>query len=253
MIEKQVTKNSWFPSADSSRSLSNAHKVDLHIHSNFSDGKLSIPEIVDLYGANQYSAIAITDHLCEDQGIIGKFSQRFEISLNLTKMESYWKILKQEQHRAWQEYQMLLIPGYEITKNSFANSRSAHFLVLGIEDYICPNLPVEEILKKAKDLGGYTIAAHPFHTGEWEFQSFYLWSRREKLEFLIDAWEVNCRKKMYRELLNSELPIIANSDFHHLGHFNSWKSRFQDASSLVSLFSQVQARRLDFFLETSIN
>lgn len=33
-------------------------KCDLHIHSNFGDGKPSISEIVDLYGQNGFGAIA---------------------------------------------------------------------------------------------------------------------------------------------------------------------------------------------------
>ena len=39
--------------------------ADLHVHSNFSDGALSIPELVDLYGLQGFGAIAITDHICE--------------------------------------------------------------------------------------------------------------------------------------------------------------------------------------------
>ncbi len=40
---------------------------DFHIHSNFSDGRFSIPEIVDLFGGRGFGAIAITDHLCEER------------------------------------------------------------------------------------------------------------------------------------------------------------------------------------------
>ena len=37
-------------------------KGDLHIHSNFSDGKFSIQELVDKYSEKEYNVISITDH-----------------------------------------------------------------------------------------------------------------------------------------------------------------------------------------------
>ena len=46
--------------------------ADFHVHSTFSDGKLSIPEVVDLFGSRGFGAIAITDHLCEERTLIGK-------------------------------------------------------------------------------------------------------------------------------------------------------------------------------------
>ena len=36
--------------------------IDLHIHSNFSDGKLSPKEIIDIAIKNKIQTISITDH-----------------------------------------------------------------------------------------------------------------------------------------------------------------------------------------------
>ena len=55
---------------------------------------------------------------------------------------------------------MLVLPGYEITKNSIYNHRSAHVLILGIADWIDPNLEIIEILKQAREKKALTIAAH---------------------------------------------------------------------------------------------
>ena len=38
------------------------YKVNLHCHSTYSDGKLTVEEIKELYKANGYSAVAFTDH-----------------------------------------------------------------------------------------------------------------------------------------------------------------------------------------------
>lgn len=102
---------------------------------------------------------------------------------------------------------------------------------------------------------GLVIAAHPFHTGEFEFQTFYLWSRREKLSPLIDAWEMNYRKKVCQDVLHSGLPLIANSDFHHLGHFDSWKSKIRcdgtQETLLKSLFKSIRDQHVAFFLDSA--
>lgn len=228
-------------------------KCDLHIHSQFSDGKLSVSQIVDLYGSHGYGAIAMTDHLCETSGVVGRVSHSLKYSLNENTFSLYMDTLRREAERAWKQYNMLLIPGYEITKNSFVNSRSAHILVLGIDQFISPNLSVDNILYEAKTAEALTIAAHPFYTGDFEFQTFHLWSRKEELKAYIDAWEVNYRKRICEEVLISGLPLIANSDFHHLGHFQSWKTKIEAERNLASVFNAIQMQNIDLFMESVQN
>jgi hypothetical protein len=227
-------------------------KCDLHIHSQFSDGKLSIGEIVDLYGRRNFGAIAITDHLCEKMGVIGRVSHGLRYSLTKESFSPYLETLKREADRAMKKYGMLLIPGFEITKNSFINHRSAHILILGTTEFIDPELSVDEILERAKAARAFTIAAHPFHTGEFEFQTFHLWSRREKIKGLIDAWEVNCRRAISSEILTAHLPLIANSDFHHWGHFASWKTRVLAEPEIQSVFDGIRLQKIDFFLDQDL-
>jgi processive 1,2-diacylglycerol beta-glucosyltransferase len=45
---------------------------DFHIHTNYSDGKLSVPEIIDFYGEHGFDCICITDHLADPKRLIGK-------------------------------------------------------------------------------------------------------------------------------------------------------------------------------------
>ena len=45
---------------------------DFHIHSNYSDGKLSVPEIIDFYGEHGFDCICITDHLADPKRLLGK-------------------------------------------------------------------------------------------------------------------------------------------------------------------------------------
>ena len=224
-------------------------KCDLHMHSQFSDGKLTIKELVDYFGSRGYGAIAITDHLCEKNNLVGKVSHGLQLTLSEETFSIYMETIKEEAARAFAEYQMLLIPGFEITKNSFSNHRSAHILILGIEKFINPELSVEEILTCAKSYGALTVAAHPFHTGDLEFQTFHLWAKRHELAHLVDAWEVNYRLKISSEVLQSRLPLIANSDFHHFGHFKSWKTKVYTEKNQENLFRSIRNQSLDFFVE----
>ncbi len=227
--------------------MSRGLRADLHIHSKFSDGSLSIFEIVDLYGRNGFDVISITDHLSESKNLIGQISHRMKYSLNESSFSDYFHEFNIQKNRALEQYGMNVIFGYEITKNHFSNSRSCHVLVLGVEEYISPDLEIEEIIAIAKSKNGLVIAAHPFHTGDFEFQTFYLWSRREQFKDLIDAWEVSYRKKISLEVMQSGLPLIASSDFHNLSHFSSWKTHFFCKNDFQSIKDSIRNQELDFF------
>ena len=225
-------------------------KCDFHIHSHFSDGRLSIAEIVDFYGTRGYSAIAITDHICERRNLIGRVTHNMNLSLSKETFPLYIAEINKQAERAWIEYGLRVLPGYEITKNSFLNHRSAHLLIIGTTQFISPDLSIDTILRKARKLNALTIAAHPFHTGEFEFQTFQLWSRRHELNKLIDAWEINSRKIISTEVLNSGLPLIANSDFHHYAHFDSWKTKVDAVLDQESLFRSIRQQKIDFFMDS---
>lgn len=198
--------------------------ADFHIHSNFSDGKHSIPEIVDFYGKRKFAAIAITDHLCETQSSLGKVALLMDRTLTNANFSLYQNMIASEAERALKKYNMVVIPGFEITKNSILNSRSGHVLALGLTEWIDVNRPLIDVVKDIKSKGGVTIAAHPVSTGRFEKQTLYLWDRRKEFAPYIDAWEVASGKTLFQEVLQSGLPMIANSDLHRFSQMNSWKT-----------------------------
>jgi hypothetical protein len=226
-------------------------RIDLHVHSNFSDGKYSIREIVDIFGRLGVHAIAITDHVCESMNLIGQVSHRLKYSLSEANFEKYLDTIYKEARRAWILYGMLVMPGFEITKNSFNNNRSAHLLVIGTEKWISPDLEIEEILKLARAEQALTIAAHPLGTGSFEFQTYQLWSKRHHYGDLIDAWEVNSRKIIFTKILNSNLPIIANSDFHNESHLASWRTKLYCELNQNEIFKAIREERVDFYLDST--
>src|SRR5690349_15214329 len=115
--------------------------ADFHVHSTFSDGQLPIPALVDLFGKRGFGALAVTDHLCEETGLFGHGARLLGRTLTRATFPLYMEILRSEAERARRQYGMTLIPGFEITKNSPFNGRSAHMLALGVTDFIDPSLP----------------------------------------------------------------------------------------------------------------
>lgn len=219
---------------------------DFHIHSNFSDGKMSIPALVDYFGQRNFGAIAITDHFCEQKTVIGKASSYLGVTLTSATFPIYQEILKSEAERAWEQYEMVLIPGVEITKNSISNHRSAHFLVLGNLNGVDPNKDISEMSDVARSNGALIIAAHPVSTQKIEKQTYHLWDRREELANKVDAWEVASGPYLFDCVKSSGLPMVANSDFHSPKNMTSWKTLLGCEKRIDSILESIKRQKLDF-------
>lgn len=220
--------------------------TDLHIHSTYSDGQLSIPEIVDFYGQKKFNIIAITDHLCEESSFLGKASRFLEKTLTKETFPFYLKLIEREALRAMKEYGMLVIPGVEFTKNSFYFKRSAHIVALGVKNYISADKNIFELLHEIKQQDGFSIAAHPVSTRVLEHQTFHLWDQREELRDKFDAWEVASGPHLFEEVMDSGLPMIANSDFHHPKQINSWKTMIDCELNFFSMKNALIEQRIEF-------
>lgn len=220
--------------------------ADLHTHTNLSDGKLPMRELVDLYGSRGFGAIAITDHLCETNSFLGKASRYLKCSLTRDGFDSYISRVKEEADRAWREYRMLVIPGMEITKNFLSNQRSAHVLAIGVDEYIDPNLPIPELCAAIREAGGLAVAAHPVSTRKLEKQTYHLWSRRAELRGSFDAWEVASGPHLFPEVLHSGLPMLATSDLHVAKQITAWKTVFRCDRTQEAVLEAVRAQEVSF-------
>ncbi|MCM2279859.1 MAG: PHP domain-containing protein [Oligoflexia bacterium] len=201
--------------------------ADFHIHSTFSDGSLTVPELVDFYGSRGFGAIAITDHICEEKTWIGVLSSYLGKTLTPATFPIYREILRSEADRAWDQFRMVLLPGFEISKNSISNHRSAHVLGIGRFDtftYVAADGEILEPIKKIKAQGAIAAAAHPVWTRKREKQTYHLWDRREELAGVLDAWEIASGPHLFEEVRRTGLPKIATSDLHRPSQINAWKT-----------------------------
>jgi len=220
--------------------------ADFHVHSNFSDGRHPIPELVDYFGSLGFGAVAFTDHLCENQTVIGKASAYLGCTLTPATFPLYLEILKSEAERAWDRYRMVVIPGIELTKNSLLNHRSAHILALGTRQWITANADLPEIGKSIRAAGGLSIAAHPVWTRKMEKQTYEIWDRREELATAFDAWEVASGPFLFEEVRRTKLPKIASSDLHVKRQMTSWKTVLHCERKEEAILEAIRLQKIDF-------
>lgn len=115
--------------------LAHLGKADLHIHSNYSDGRPTVQEILDyVEDHTDLDVIAITDH---------------------NTLDGYFEAVEIMKTR---KYRFELIPGEEVS------SREGHILGLYLKEAIQSGLKAHTVLLKIKEQGGIRIAAHPFQS-----------------------------------------------------------------------------------------
>ena len=198
---------------------------DFHIHTKYSDGAVGLRNVVDLYGQAGFDVIAITDHIVNGDNLLGQLAHRFKYTLNAANFDGYMSHVREEAVRAWDKYGMLVIPGVEISKNSFSSKKAAHLLVLDVKEFISACWDFEKIFLEAKRQGSVTVACHPHQTSDKTFRdTLYLWENREKYSRYIDAWEIANRDDVFNVISLKKYPYIANSDFHRPRHIYSWKT-----------------------------
>jgi len=101
-------------------------KIDLHVHTRYSDGNGSIDQVIKIARMKGLNAIAITDH---DTTLGGLKAQRLASDI-------------------------IVIPGYETATDA------GHILVLGVRKPLKTRNYVD-LIEQARDCGAVTILAHP--------------------------------------------------------------------------------------------
>ncbi|GAQ94377.1 hypothetical protein TAGGR_1557 [Thermodesulfovibrio aggregans] len=197
---------------------------DFHIHTKYSDGSMELRKVIDIFGQAGFDVIAITDHVVNGDSMIGKLAYRFRFTITEKNFDEYIENIKYEAERAWNKYEMLVIPGVEISKNYLSSEKSAHLLIIDIKDFIPACDSYESIFLQAKKQNALVIACHPHHMKGEIRNTLYLWKNRQKYGKYIDAWEIANRDDVFRVVSLKKYPYIANSDFHKPRHLYSWKT-----------------------------
>src|SRR6266508_6307310 len=99
---------------------------ELHAHTTWSDGNLAIAELVDLYGRSGFDVLAVTDHAirADDPWPNRQAVRSDDFPRYLTAVES-------EARRARSLYDLLVLPGLELTYEDAEPRQAAHAVAVG--------------------------------------------------------------------------------------------------------------------------
>lgn len=111
---------------------------------------MELRKVIDIFGQAGFDVIAITDHVVNGDSMIGKLAYRFRFTITEKNFDEYIENIKYEAERAWNKYEMLVIPGVEISKNYLSSEKSAHLLIIDIKDFIPACDSYESIFLQAK-------------------------------------------------------------------------------------------------------
>lgn len=157
-------------------------KIDLHVHSDHSDGLGSVHEILKEATLKGLDGLAITDH------------DTLEGHREATSAPS----------------DILILPGYEVETDA------GHVLVLGLEQLppFDGKIVYEDLIGWARGLGGLTVLAHPA-AGRRRLRRW----RREKpdaVEVLNASYPNRYFTRSGLKIAESlDLPVVGGSDAHH--------------------------------------
>jgi hypothetical protein len=212
------------------------------VHTDYSDGALPLPEVVDLFGRSGHDVIAITDHIVNRDNGLGRIAHVIRHSLNPESWKRYFDQIGREAERAWKTYGMLVLPGAEMTRNTINRDTSVHILALGLNEYLSADGAPIEILKEIRARGAVSVACHPHEMSEFYANTFYLWNRRKLLASLVDLWEVGCRWDLFPVVSREKLPHIANSDFLRPDHLYAWKTLLKTEKTVEAVLDTLRRK-----------
>ena len=115
---------------------------ELHAHTTWSDGHLTLPQLVDLYGENSFDVLCVTDHCV-------RLDDPMPSAVDPWSWPGYLAAIRSEAARALDQYGLLVIPGLELSDNCDDPDQSAHALALGLEQHISVDTGIVAALEAA--------------------------------------------------------------------------------------------------------
>src|SRR5258705_8687243 len=191
---------------------------ELHAHPTWSDGYLTLPELVDLYGRSGFDVLCTTDHAV-------RLDDPSPGAVDSWTWPAYTAAVRTEAERALDEYGLLLIPGLELSDNHADPDLSAHVLAVGLEAFVSVDGGIVTALEAANRQGAALIAAHSYSDRDSTplRATRRVWRERELFRDLIHRYELFNRNETFAWVAAEELPAVATGDVHSAEHRASCK------------------------------
>jgi predicted metal-dependent phosphoesterase TrpH len=207
---------------------------ELHAHTTWSDGALSVRELCDLYGRQGFDVLAVTDH-----------APREPREVHERNYDAYLAELRAEALRARELYDLLVIPGLELTYDDPDPLEAAHALAIGVRSYVDVSAGLELALADARAQGAALVAAHPYSTTDLSAatRATGAFGARPELRELVDRYELFNRHTLFAWVAAAGLAMIATGDFHRLEHLSGWKTLLPCPRTETAVISYLRSPR----------
>ena len=194
-----------------------AQLCELHAHTTWSDGSLTLPELVDLYGNAGFDVLCVTDHSVPGRTAID--------NVHPGNFDAYLAAIESEAERARDAYDLLVIPGLELTLDCDRPEDSAHGVAVGLREHVGLDEGIEEALIDARNAGAALIAAHPSSPGQREGRGTTRFACEPGwAASMVDRFELVNRHDFFPWVAEARLPVVATGDFHVHQHLSTWKT-----------------------------
>jgi predicted metal-dependent phosphoesterase TrpH len=211
---------------------------ELHAHTTWSDGSLSVRELVDLYGGAGFDVLVVTDHVVRP-------GETQVASLRAGTYDGYLDELEAEGERALACYGLLVVPGLELTYDDPDPRLGAHVLALGVRRFIGLERGLEPALADAADAGAALVAAHPYtlaavetsHRTTARFAEEPDWAAQ-----VVHRFELCNRHDFFEWVARERLPAVANGDFHRPEHLATWKTVLPAERTEAAVLAYLRSR-----------
>jgi hypothetical protein len=215
---------------------------ELHAHTTWSDGELTLPELVDLYGTFEFDVLCVTDHLLPPGGEWAGLATEI--------LPAYFEDIEREARRALVQYGLLLLPGLELTQNDADPDRAGHALALGLREPVTLAHGLVDAMGAARAAGAAIVAAHPNgpdpHPESRGTRLF--WRRWRELDGLVDRFELFNRTQVVGWVADESLPAIATGDFHRLENLAGWKTFLPCAKDEETVIAYLRSFRRAYLM-----
>jgi predicted metal-dependent phosphoesterase TrpH len=224
---------------------------ELHSHTTWSDGELSLRELVDLYGRAGFDVLCVTDHTVRGDDP-WRASQDGGRSVTQPIFAEYLAAIEAEAAYARAAYDLLVLPGLELTWDDVDPARAAHAVAVGLRTYVGLDDGLDDALVRARAGGAALLAAHPYDlaaaadaprtTGRWALE----WRTLAKA---VDRFELFNRADCFEWVAAAGLPAVANGDFHRPEHLATWKTLLPVAKDEDAIVAYLRSPRPAYLVD----
>ena len=212
---------------------------ELHAHTTWSDGSLAVPELVDRYGRAGFDVLAVTDHT-----LPGRFVQGGSFA-------AYRAEIAAEAERARREYDLVVVPGLELTYDHPEPAQAGHAVAVGLGGFVGVDGGLEEALRAARAQGAALVAAHPYSpadAGQSTRGTAAFAADPARWAPLVDRFELFNRETLFPWVAAAGLPAVACGDFHVLAHLGGWKTLLPCAKDAEAVVEYLRSPRPAFLV-----